>query len=624
MRLSGVIALALVVVFGACGDDPSLHVVVEHPAGLSVDKTVVTVYESPTLTCIDVAFRRIAETDLVPLAVAEETITSSGTVDGELSGISRVDHKVIVARGYDAMGEPLTGGCEEQDVVEGRTKVEIKTRELVTVSLVAPDPADTTDPLRAVVAATDRNGQGVENRRVAWIVYGPSGATPASMTNTEMLADDASWIPTTPACTQKTGPALVHPVPPSKIGGYAVQIGVEWAKALPPMYTNLTSARLDAFPERVTPPASATSKSTRFCAIRISGSTRRLVCLDGTLARDYAVNVSGGGATLTSMQTQSLTGEARVVIAVPSGTDRDVYAVTTRGFLVPLFGAPMPDNRTPVCALAQPCDPVVEDAIAVPACGSQPGRIILRLSTNGAGQLKQMSARGGDLADFPAPVIPATFVELDSAGCVDRFAPGMGTDAQRQVVTYSQGNRNVLDEFVPISTRAAYGCNATSCLHNELLTGAGVAFTEGRMVLTAIDATGVVLVQVVMAPDDTEKDRFVERLRYPSAAVPARIVAGQLDADGDSDLFWNITARRGSSFEVAYARQVGGVPLEALSPAVQVDVADVLIGDLTGTGVDSLVFTESTPLTAATSGIAVVPVNAAAQIPASKPDTSCN
>jgi hypothetical protein len=623
MRLAGVIALAVVGLLGACGDDPSLHVVVEHPTGLTVDKTVVTVYESPTLTCIDVAFRRIAEADLVPLAVAEETIMASGAVDGELSGISRVDHKVIVARGYDAMGEPLTGGCEEQGVVEGRTKVEIKTRELVTVSLVAPDPTDNTDPLRAIVAATDRTGQGVDNRRVAWIVYGPAGATPASTTNAEMLADDASWIPTTPACTQN-GPAVVHPVPPAKIGGYAVQIGVEWAKALPPMYTSLTSARLDAFSERITAPASATSKSTRFCAIRIAGSVRRLVCLDGTLARDYAVNVSGGTASLTSMQTQTLTGEARVVIAVPSGDDRDVYAVTTRGFLVPLFGAPMPDNRTPVCPLAQPtCDPQVEDAIAVPACGSQPGRIILRLSTNGTGQLKQMSVRGGDLADFPAPVIPATLVQLDSAGCVDRFEAG-GTNTQRQVVTYSMGARNALDEFVPIGTRAVYGCNAATCMHNELLIGAGVAFTEGRMVVSAVDATGVVLVQVVMAPDSPDKDRLVERLRYPSAAIPARIVAGQLDTDGDSDLFWNISARRGASFEVAYARQVGGVPLEALSPAVQVDVADVLIGDLTGTGVDSLVFTESTALSAGTSGIAVVPVNAAAQIPASKPDSSCN
>jgi hypothetical protein len=334
--------------------------------------------------------------------------------------------------------------------------------------------------------------------------------------------------------------------------------------------------------------------------------------------------VNGGAATLTTMQTQTLTGEARVVISVANGEDRDVYAVTTRGYIVPLFGAPMADNRTPLCPIAQPtCDPVVEDAIAVPACGAQPGRIILRLSTSGPGQLKQMSARGGDLADFPAPVVPASLVELDSAGCVDRFDPSGLT--QRQVVTYSMGARNALDEFVPVGTRAVYGCSASGCMHNELLIGAGVTFTEGRMVLSAVDASGVVLVHVVMAPDNVDKDRFVERLRYPAASVPARIVAGTLDADTDSDLFWNIAGRRGSTFEVAYARQVNGAPLEALSPALQgVEVADILIGDLTGSGVDALVFTQATPLAAANAGIVVIPVDAPASIPASKPDSSCN
>jgi hypothetical protein len=185
--------------------------------------------------------------------------------------------------------------------------------ELVTVSLVPPDPTDSTDPLRAGVAATDAKGQGVDHRRVGWIVYGAAGAEPASTATTQML-DDASWIPTSAACTQN-GPASVHPVPPANIGGYAVQISVEWAKALPSMYTNLTSARLDSFSGIVSPPASATSKSTRYCAIRISGSTRRLVCLDNSLARDLAVSVNGGAATLTTMQTQTLTGEARVVTA---------------------------------------------------------------------------------------------------------------------------------------------------------------------------------------------------------------------------------------------------------------------------------------------------------------------
>jgi hypothetical protein len=613
----------MVAMLGACSTDPSLHVVVHHPSGLTVAKTVITVYESPTLTCNDVAFRRIAEEDLGPLAVAEETVGANGAITGELSGISRTDHKVIVARGYDAMSKPLTGGCEEYDVVDGRAVIDISTMEMVDVSIVPPDPTDA-DPLRATVAATDHNGQIVDHRRVAWIVYGPAGSQPASVTNAKTLGD-ASWGPNFAACTQN-GPASVHPVPPATVGGYAVQISVEWAQELPPMYTSLTSANIGGFATQVSPPASATTKSTHFCAIRISGTTHRLVCLDGTVARDYAVSVSGGTASLTPMATQTLTAEARLVISVPNNTDRDVYAISTRGFLVPLFGAPMADNSTPVCTLAQPtCIPQVEDAIAVPACGTQPGRIILRLSTTGPnGQLKMMGARGGGLADFPAPVAPAALVELDSAGCVDRFEQG-GTTTQRPVGTYSIGARNALDEFVAVATRAVYGCTATDCMKNELVVGSGATFTEGRMVIAAVDATGVVLLQVVMAADNVDKDRLVERSRYPAASIPQKLVAGQYDLDTDSDLFWQMSAKRGSTFEVAYARRVGANPLEALSPAVPaLEVADILTGDLIGSGTDTLVFTQNTPLAASTAGVAVVPVNVPATIPASKADTPCN
>lgn len=609
---------AVLLVLAACGNDPSLHVVVEHPAGLAVDRTVVTVYESPTLTCLDVAFARISELDLVPLAVAEETIDATGSVTGELSDISRVDNKVIVARGYDATGTAITGGCAAKGEVNGRATVDIQTMELVTVSVVPPDPTDN-DPLRAVVAATDSAGQAVSGRRVGWIVYGPADSQPASLAQAQIF-EDSTWIPTVAACTQN-GPAAVHPVPPSTVGGYEVQLLVEWAQTVPAPYTSLTSANL-GFATTVNPPGSATTKSNRFCAIRINGSTRRLVCLDGTTAREYSVAVNAGAGTLTQTNTQALTAEARVVIAVPNGADRDVYAVTTRGFVVPLFGAPAANNMTPLCPLAQPtCDPQVEDAIAVPACGTQPGKIILRLSSTGPGQLMQMSARGGDLADLPAPIPPATLVELDNAGCVDRFEAG-GTSTQRQVVTYHVGARNALGEFVPVLSRAVYGCSATQCMHNELLAGAGVTFVDGRMVVSSVDATGVVLVQVVLAPDTIDRDRLVERLRYPAANLPDKLVAGQLDGDTNADLMWNMTARRGATFEVAYARQVNGQPLEALSPFQSFDVAGVLAGDLTGSGKDVLVFTQSTAL-GVVAGVAVVPLHVPATIPASKPDTGC-
>src|SRR5262245_10019956 len=93
MRLVAVAAVA------ACAM-PSLQITVEHPAGIDIAKTVVSVYESDVLHCDDVAFTRLSSDELDPLLVAEETHNKDGTTTGDLSGISRTDHKVIVARGY--------------------------------------------------------------------------------------------------------------------------------------------------------------------------------------------------------------------------------------------------------------------------------------------------------------------------------------------------------------------------------------------------------------------------------------------------------------------------------------------------------------------------------------------
>ena len=58
----------------------------------------------------------------------------------------------------------------------------------------------------------------------------------------------------------------------------------------------------------------------------------------------------------------------------------------------------------------------------------------------------------------------------------------------------------------------------------------------------------------------------------PAASIPDHIVAGQVDTDTGPDLFWDIAARNGTSFEIAYARKVDGDNLEALSPSQAVDV----------------------------------------------------
>src|SRR5262249_47403365 len=163
--------------------------------------------------------------------------------------------------------------------------------------------------------------------------------------------------------------------------------------------------------------------SKKYCAIRISGATRRIVCLDNNVARDYEVTVSGGQVGLAQRDSLALGPDALDVVSVPSGSDRDVYMMSTKGVLVPLFGAPPAANTGAPC-LTGTC--TVDDVIAVPPCGTLPGKLILRLNTTGMGQIKQMNARGGGLQEFPTGVQLGPQIQLDNAGCVTRADPSGG------------------------------------------------------------------------------------------------------------------------------------------------------------------------------------------------------
>src|SRR5262245_36517964 len=157
----------------ACGDDPKLHVRVEHDAGLPITRTEVSVYESASMDCIDVAFSRVGADELAAAFVTKQEVSATGETTGELTGISRTDHKVIVARGYDQDGNWRAAGCEEQDEVDGDVTVTVKTMRTVSTSLVPLEP-DGADPFVAAVAVTDFDHKGVNNRRLGWTVYAPA------------------------------------------------------------------------------------------------------------------------------------------------------------------------------------------------------------------------------------------------------------------------------------------------------------------------------------------------------------------------------------------------------------------------------------------------------------------
>src|SRR5687767_4851693 len=107
-----------VAAIAACGDDPMLHVHVDHPENVEVVRTVVTIYESSAFDCDDIAFSRVGDTELRAARVADQSVTRDGQIEGSLEGISRTDRKLVMARGYSAAETWVTAGCAQQDVVE--------------------------------------------------------------------------------------------------------------------------------------------------------------------------------------------------------------------------------------------------------------------------------------------------------------------------------------------------------------------------------------------------------------------------------------------------------------------------------------------------------------------------
>ncbi|MFT3696636.1 MAG: VCBS repeat-containing protein [Kofleriaceae bacterium] len=565
--------LCVFVLIAACSSDPTLSVTVTHPAGIVVTKTTVTVYESTTVHCSDIEFARLDDAGLQGIATSEAEI-ESGTAT--LDGISRLGTKIIVARGYDSNGL-VSAGCVEHGEVVGSDSVEITTLTAATVSVHGPDDPTASNGLQLTL--TDQTSRPItDGRPVLWTVYGAAGSIAADTSSTTSTSD-GEWEPTLPSCANAQGQVTVHPTPPTTLGGYAVQLRVAWAVEEPPMYTTLASPPFSTL--AVPPGITLSTTAKRACALR----GKQLICVDSSdQAHLWDISVVNAKPSLTANGTQaallgSPPGQHVIgVYAVPnSNGPPDVYAVSSAGDLVVLFGGTQPTNTPTGCGatLVTNCN----DAIFVPTCGSSPAKVLLNLGK----YVHAIDARGGNAVDFM--LTDTTFARFENAGCV---------------TVLQDGNASLLGQFVtaPVTgtTSAStathlIGCNATGCRDTDVLLtrGAGVGFTGGtepRIVGTTVDASGVVLVEAVIGP----QGGTIERARMPAVGLPDRIVAGQFDADTDPDLFFDITTRASSSsFELGYARKIGTDNLEALSPAQDFTVEDLLVGDINGDGRDDIV-----------------------------------
>ena len=590
---------ALVVLLAACSSDPTLAVTVVHPVGLSVATSSVSVYESSTLHCEDIEFARLDPAGLEAVLTSEADLDATGS-SGTLTGISRIGNKVIVARGFDTNQMLVSAGCAEKGEVRGDDSVTVTT---LIAAIVSVRPPSDLLPNDTVVTLTDAGGRALPDQRpITWTVYGPAGSTAANPSNITEVSN-GTWEPKLPSCADQTA-FKIHPNPPSILGGYAVQVRVAWAADQPPAYTSLAST---AF-KPIAGIATLATTARRACAIRIAGTARSLVCVDtNDMAHEYSITVTNGqaaalakGSPVTALPALAGTQHAIALVSVAgAGTDRDVYSVTDRGAIVPLYAAPA-ITSTPQC-VGTPCT----DAMFVPACGGIAAKLLIG---SALGTVHQIDTRGGNTSSFDLPGLLEA--RLDNAGCVTSLQQ-TGAPALGQLASVHAGNS-------PFAETTLINCSTGTCtpVAIELTRGASVGFTGGsepRIVFTTVDATGVVLVSEVFSPGTLP----IERARMPAAAIPDHLIAGQLDTDMDPDLFWDIGARNGTAnFEIAYARQVGNTNLEALSAPASVDVDDLELGDLDGDGLEEIVAVLST-------GVAIVPIGVAIPAPTPNADATC-
>lgn len=558
-------ALLIVAVVAACADEPSLRVDVTHAPddadiAALVATTTITVYEG-ALTCREVELGDVFGPALDGFAVTSVTTTAEST-SGSFGGVSRLEAKVVVARGQAADGALVTAGCAEHGEIVEDSQLAIATVPTATVSLSAA--GDTTRGL--VVTTTDPLSRALDGRAVSWRLYGPAGtsADPARYTNVA----DGVWEPKAPSCTSN-GTVTVHPAPPTVPGGYAVQARVAWAAERPPLFTLFTSLDL-----QVSSALSATALAP--CAVKQTATTASVICMESATAlAEYKL----AGSTLSRTALPAIE-DAVAVVSVEDGAARHVYAITNAGRWIAVAGAPAVNPQQLWCN-----DPLCRtfDLQLVPACGMEASRLVAQVGTIAQSSFVQMPARGGNVT----PYFEERAASILNAGCIAEITPSGNVVARQAVALETQTAGGVR---VP---RVVFTCSAATGRCTNLLAGEGVGFVPGeepRMVVSDFDATGAVL-STVIARTSANMSTFVQRTRQPAAAPPVQIIPAQLDADDRVDLVWHFAAgpRAASSIQVAYAREVEGAPLTALFPT-GATVVELLAADLNGDDFDEAMF----------------------------------
>ena len=619
-----------VVLLAACSSDPTLSITVDHPAALVISSTEIAVYQSATLTCENIEFGDLDASQLAAIQVAEETISPPDPNTGSLDGLSREDHKVIVARGFNA-DALVSIGCAEQDAVSGNVQITIATNLAATVSIAPIDPGSgAADSLGRYVTTIDANGDSIDQRAVTWTVYGPAGTTSASggdaVTSTiDGQVMDGVWQPTEQTLTCN-GIATIHPVPPSTVAGYAVQVRVAWAAQSLPLYTAITPFS-HPMPTTLSPPANVT----RFCAVGRTGTTWMLGCIEidaGNPTLDdlnlYGVGADGTVTAAPGNPVATLPGTIPnatrpiAALAIPTtGTDIDLYVVDTNGLATKLLGK----SNVTGCSKALACNGYTfDDAIVLPPCGTSPAQIVF----HGSGYAVYSMATTDNTVTQALPGTVGNNV-LDGGGCATRIDPSMGSTSVDPVFEIDF----VTALLQPTTSRAYYPCTGTGLCSVLLpVAGATLGFTGSdnpEMIVTNVTAAGAELDTSLIATIDN-KDELLTLASEPALTAPDKIAVGQFDTDQAADAIWGMKLKAGTLLELSYARTVLGQPLETLaSAALPIDLVDLATADINSDGIDDVIVlgTETNSGTPPKGAVLAIPIGVPAANGALMTDAQC-
>ncbi|MBK7537793.1 MAG: hypothetical protein IPI49_20945 [Myxococcales bacterium] len=542
--------------------DPSLRVVVEHPSSQQalaalVTRVEITVYAGEEITCDAIAFRKLSDEQLLALE------RSKG--EGSLTAIPRLGHKAVVARGYGAPSVAAPGverlvlaGCTEVDEIDAQERVVITTEPVATAATDGTLVTSGRGEVEIAVIAVDARQRGIDGKQVTWTTYGPATAN----------ANDV-LEPATPIMLAN-GEGLFAPAPPTMVGPYAVQVRVKWSTSLPPPVTstmvNLPVQRALGLPD----PSFLNS-----CTIYERGGEPTLACLEKDSPTARFVRSYRLGAT--QLVPVAVPPPASVPNAVGVfGVGPGVVVVNADGTYQGVFGIPLSGTVCQgSCASA-----VLGDVLGFAGCSrtTQTAGLFASYREGLTQRLVATPLGGGAKRAFVAPTDGT--VSLSAIGCVTDLETSSAPQIAATVNTTTLNQLYLFSSDTPIERR-----------RERRLAGTGFAPSggEARLLTTEVDATGFVIVESVLSKPGASY-RLFERRRSSAVAPPRHYISGAFDADGETDLAWDIIEDLGlptRAVQVLLGARPGRPPLSGRFPIPDND--DLLAADLDGDGVAEII-----------------------------------